>query len=411
MNRIQSTVMNKLLDKYEISKTFQGENKRQQNFTVNIGDYFPKYKDDAEFDFFMEVNEALEELEEKELIRIKHKKNGTIHQAVLNLDKLQECYRIMSRNSRSEEHTWLMDFWNELEIRCFETGEYKKELLPIHSYIIEQRNKLSKNLNPSYFDQDREKYRDILEATVAALMNEEEIFIRDFSIKLFGDSKRMEQIESKVSSLLYTFGDFEDHDTVLEECGVVSTPTYVMIKGNVKISISGQVLDLSHLNGDISFSTITMKELDYITVLGERVVTIENLTSFHDYSNKKDCAIYLGGFHNKTKRKFIHSLYEQNKGKEYRHFGDLDAGGFYILEHLKNRTKIEFSSLYMDEETLLSHLTDTKKLTKRDKIRLNRLRDELIRKRKEATVQEDDLPVIERMLELDCKLEQEAVHA
>lgn len=401
MNKIQSTVINKLLDKYEISKTFQGENKRQQNFTVDIGGCFPKYKDDAEYDFFMEVNDALEELEDKELIQIKYKKNGTIHQAVLNLDKLDECYRYMSRKSRSEEHAWIMEFWDKLEA---------DQLAPVQLYIEEQKKKIKQNKNPSYYDGDREKYQDILKASMAALLNEEEIFIRDFSIHQFGDSKRMEQIESKVSSLLYTFGNFEDRDTVLEECGIVNTPTYVMVKGNVKLSICGQVLDLTRMSGDISFSTVTMNELDFITVLGNRVVTIENLTSFHDYSNKEDCVIYLGGFHNKTKRRFIQFLYEQNQGKEYRHFGDLDAGGFYILEHLKNRTNIDFHSIYMDEETLLSHLSDTRKLTKRDKTRLHGLRDELIRKKKEGMITEDYLPVIERMLELGCKLEQEAVH-
>lgn len=73
-------------------------------------------------------------------------------------------------------------------------------------------------------------------------------------------------------------------------------------------------------------------------------------TSFHDYSAEDDFVVYLGGFHNKVKRDFLLYLYQWNPEKEYRHFGDIDAGGFYILEHLKKETGIPFRSLYYGYE-------------------------------------------------------------
>ena len=54
---------------------------------------------------------------------------------------------------------------------------------------------------------------------------------------------------------------------------------------------------------------VSLKELDKIEVLGDCVVTVENLTSFHDYNGAEDFVIYLGGFHNTTKRKFLMYLY------------------------------------------------------------------------------------------------------
>ena len=108
-----------------------------------------------------------------------------------------------------------------------------------------------------------------------------------------------------------------------------------------------------------------------------RVVTIENLTSFHEYIPDGDFVVYLGGFHNKVKREFLCFLFEQNPEKEYRHFGDIDAGGFYILEHLKRKTGIPFLSLYMDTKILQIYRESTMPLTTGDRKRLHALYDEL----------------------------------
>lgn len=195
----------------------------------------------------------------------------------------------------------------------------------------------------------------------------------------------------------------------MEECGIVHTPTYVMLKGNVKLILGEQKLDLSLLQGDIALSTESLKELRDIVVLGARVVTVENLTSFHDYPAGEDCVIYLGGFHNQVKRDFLLYLYERNRKKEYRHFGDIDAGGFYILEHLRKKTGIGFQPLYMDVETLRRYKEDRKPLTGNDRKRLMQLKEEVSGRKVRGVDEEDYRDVIDYMLEWNCKLEQEAV--
>ena len=78
------------------------------------------------------------------------------------------------------------------------------------------------------------------------------------------------------------------------------------------------------------------------------------------------------------------------------HFGDIDAGGFYILQHLRNKTGIEFKPYQMDLQTLKSNLKYTKKLTETDRKRLTNLADGEFKE------------VVNFMLENNCKLEQEA---
>lgn len=106
----------------------------------------------------------------------------------------------------------------------------------------------------------------------------------------------------------------------------------------------------------------------------------------------------MGGFHNSVKRDFIKLLYEQNPSKLYYHFGDIDAGGFYILEHLRKKTGIEFEPINMDRNTLEKYKRYWLELSKSDRIRLERI-EKNNSKYSEA---------IRFMLDNNCKLEQEA---
>lgn len=404
MDKIQAAVLNKLLDQYEQSKTFLGQNKVNQSFDVKIGKVYPKYKDDAEYDFFREVNASLKELESQGLIRLAGKPNGVLERAVLQLERLEDCYIRLKRVSRREEQRWLAEVWED-----FLRGLSQKN--PLFSYIKAQKKRLSENKNIEYFDGDRKNYRDLLKLAEAVAENETELFVRDLSVRLFLDSKRVEQLCAKVQSLLFQYGDYEEKESVLEECGVVQTPTYVMMKGNGCLDLAGQRMDLSGMKGDIALSTASLKELKAVRILGRRVVTVENLTAFHDYENQSDFVVYLGGFHNRIKRDFLCFLYSQNPEKEYRHFGDLDAGGFYILEHLKRKTKIPFRTLWMDEETLLRFWEYTVPLTVNDRKRLQALMVFLEEQNQQGRLEEDYRGVIARMLSDNCKLEQELVFA
>lgn len=418
-DQLQRKVLGQLLDSYEKSRTFQGENQVRQSFSVQIGKLFPRYQDDAEYDYFCRINEAMEELGAASLVSVEYEKNRVLKRVVLNTEKLDTCYAYLGRTPRRQEQEALCRLWEKLseKLSVERTGERPGQggkvddepFRPLQRYIAAQYLRIEKNRNVEYYSHDLEEYRALLTAAEAVLRNREEIFIRNFSMQVFHDSKRMERLAGKLSSLLYQYGEFQEKEAVLEECGIVHTPTYVMLKGNVKLTLGSQTMDMSLFQGDIALSTESLKGLRDIAVLGERVVTVENLTSFHDYPAGEDCVVYLGGFHNQVKRDFLLFLYERNKGKEYRHFGDIDAGGFYILEHLKRKTGIKFRSLYMDIGTLQRHRDDGKRLTGSDRKRLLQMKKELDERLRQGVTEEDYRNVIDYMLVQNCKLEQEAV--
>lgn len=420
MDKLQRKVLEHLLDSFERSKTFQGENQVNQSFSVNIGKLFPRYRDDAEYDYFCQVNEAMEELGNAFLVALEYERRGILKKVRLNLEQLEACYSLLGRTPRKQEQQELMEMWDELGIwnDGADAGQGTGgRLLPLQRYIEAQRIRVGKNQSVEHYEHDLGEYRNLLLAAKAVLENQEEIFIRHFSMRLFHDSKKIEQLAPKLGALLYQYGGFQEKGAVLEECGIVHTPTYVMMKGNGVLTLGGcrsgnaaeQKIDLSLLSGDIALSTESIKNLTGVVVLGKRVVTVENLTSFHDYTAGEDFVIYLGGFHNKVKRDFLIYLYQQNPEKEYRHFGDIDAGGFYILEHLKRKTGIAFRSLHMNVSILQQYEADQKSLTENDRKRLQQLREILQEQKRRGECVEDYGEVIDYMMRKGCKLEQEAV--
>jgi len=393
-------LLNELLDKYERSRSFTGDNKINQKFKVCIADIFPKYNDVAEYDYYMRISAVLEELESYGFIRLFRMKNGTVSKCSLETDRLDDIYSAIGRISKRSEYDWIM------EMLC-EAGKADPSDKTLAAYIEAQRTRMKNGENIEYFNGDRQTFMDILTAVENVPLNDSEIYIRDYSVKLFHDSKRMERLKGSIQGLLFRYGDYEERDHVLEECGIVDTPTYVSVKGAGKLLFDGQEIDLLRLRGDLAFSTESVKGLEKVEVCGRRVITIENMTTFHDYPAADDFIIYLGGFHNRIKREFLIKIYRDNPEAEYVHFGDIDAGGFYIFEHLCRRTGIPFKMMNMDIAMLEAHRTEWNKLTLHDEKRLKDLKKMLDARAEETKQFYDYRDTIAYMIENSCKIEQE----
>ncbi|WP_294400773.1 Wadjet anti-phage system protein JetD domain-containing protein [uncultured Ruminococcus sp.] len=387
MTNYKEIILNLLLDKYERSKSFTGDNKVEQRFSVKIAALFPKYGDEAEYDLFNALNEAVIALSEMDFVSFQCKKNGVIENVSLKFTRLYDAYAYLTRTPKAETNRNL--------IGLLEQYDGKSDLLT--RFCTVQKERIAKNKKAEYFDGDIAEYEKLLKAVSMIFDVAEETFIRDFSIRVFGDSKSFEAIKGKVKRLLFQYGDFPDEETVLEDLNIVKNPGHIYMKGSALIQISGQTIDLSKLNGDIAISSALLPDIERIIVTGKRVLTIENLTSFHAFSEKDTFAVYLGGYHNTHRRRFIQQLFKDNPTAIYYHFGDIDAGGFYILLHLRNKTGVPFSPYHMDIPTLQQYRDYTKPLTESDVKRLKKLADT------------EFSDTINYMLTNNCKLEQEAM--
>ncbi len=387
MMRYEKEILNALLDKYERSKSFTGDNKKEQSFSVKLSKLFPNYGDESEYELLTSLNEAVEELESAGSVFAKRKKNGLIDAVSLNTDSLEAAYKYISRTPKSEVNDRLLALLDK----------YSKSNPLLSQFCETQKERIALNKRAEYFDGDLVEYEMVLKAVSNIFGVEEETFIRDYSVKVFGDSKAFESVMGKVRRLLLQYGEFPDEESVFEDLNIIKNPGHVFIKGCAVIQIGGQTIDLSRLSGDIAVSSALLPGISGIKVTGSRVVTVENLTTFNTFSEDDAFVIYLGGYHNEHRRKFIKQIYSDNPNAEYYHFGDIDAGGFYILLHLREKTGVHFEAYRMGIPELIRYSSYTKKLTENDTKRLKKLLDS------------EFAETVRYMLEHNCKLEQEAV--
>lgn len=386
---MKKKLLNKLIDKYETSKSFIGQNKVCQKFSINPSKLFPKYSNDAEVEFFSDLNESIRDLEKTELVSVDWLRGGVAGNISLNMRNLDAAYKYVCRQPRKQTQERILLILNKYQ------GAACKLL---SDFILAQKKRIELNQNVEYFNSNEHDFEDLIQSVDFIQKNEDEILIRNASLALFKDSKRLESMISAIESLMRKYGDYEGCEDVFAECNVVKTPTQVLVKGNASINLNGQIIDLSKVNGDIGLSTKSLRDVVSIDVFGNRVVTVENLTSFYNYSNRDDFVIYLGGFHNSVKRDFIKKVFAENALKSYMHFGDIDAGGFYILKHLRNKTGIHFFPMNMNVQTLEQYKSSLKTLTAEDRNRLEHFLDD-----------EEFKNVARYMLDNNCKLEQENV--
>jgi len=391
MKKYEEIILNRLLDQYERSKSFVGATVRNQSFQEKIINLFPGYDDSSKFELFTEVNAHVLNLESMGLIEVKRLKRGKIDSDVISVVKLvtaeiEKCYIFINRKPKAEINSEIIEL----------LMAYKDKSELLGKFCSEQLIRLSQNKKVQHYD-NAEQYEQILKVLAVIECVEEETFVRNFSIRVLGDSKAFERIKSAVVSILFEYGDYPNRETVLEDLNIVKNPGYVYIKGKGIITVSGQVIDLTKVDGAIGLSSSMLDDIEHIEVVASKVITIENLTTFHSYVDNDALIIYLGGYHNSIRRMMISKLYADNPSVRYLHYGDIDAGGFYILLDLKKKTGIDFKPLNMDIKTLVKYERFAKKLTDCDRVRLQRLNNGEFHE------------VITYMLEHNCKLEQEAI--
>jgi len=387
MGRYEKRILNELLDKYENSKSFKGTNKVNQRFKVRISNLFPKYEDHSDYDLFRAVNEEVDILARKGFVVPRESGGGVIREVYLNVEVLEEVYSYINRVPKDDINAKL----EELISGYLGNGE----ILDI--YLKDQLKRIGENRSVRFFSGDFEEFERILMAVRELEDLQGEQFIREFSVRLYNDSKAFGQIQGKVESILYDYGDFPEKDEILGNLNLMRTPTYVNFKGSGKVSLSGQEIDLSRLDSDIAISSSMLDKIELVQVFKGKVITVENLTSFHRFMEEGYFVLYLGGFHNRVRRDFISMLHDQNSEAIFYHFGDIDAGGFLILEHLRRTTGIDIIPYNMDLDTLKKYEKMGKPLTENDRKRLGKLQ--------EGQFSE----IVDYMLEKNVKLEQEAI--
>ncbi len=402
-------ILNKLLNKYEKSKSYvKDTNRRIMIKAEEIKEY-----NTENYEQKILFHEILKELKTKGLIDfnyLKYEEGNILDQIWLEKENIDNSYLEIQRDNPKKgymvilnqlkninfEQMWLQRFCEEMK-SYMEEKQKQNSLLPVSK---------SKSILIALQKIDNMQRDD----------NVNNMLKRLFSIQCYNDSKYFEkEIEKYIINITkkYYFEEKDNmelnDDEILKEFGIVKYPEIIEFCGNMKCNVKGKGIEFS----DVTFGSyinsetiLNMKEIELIDV--DKIIWIENKANYIDYiskKNKNEFVIYHGGFYSPIKGEFFKKIYQASKKvkKEvvYLHWSDIDIGGFKIFNRLKNNIVEEVEPYKMDKNTLLENKDYWNYFDESYKKKLCEL--------KNCDKYQIFFDTIDVMIEYNCKLEQEVL--
>lgn len=391
-------IISRLLDIYERRNGYAKRPEELRSIQFEVSKEYPIYKDRYDNEKYRDINTAIEKNVAAGLIIAEKDQIGRYSKIKLNIARVDDCYALLKRTSIPDQCKKVLSVLEKANnVECLLIGR-------IVSDFCEQI-KAYKKL-PYDLGYDARRVGEVLQVLEAVTKLTSETYIRNFSTALFKDSKRFQrEYRSTIESILFNYtDDVVEKDDILGYYNLYENPTFVLIKGNARICFAESDIELSEMLGGIALSNGSLEGIRRISVKADKVITVENLTTYHDCDELDAVYIYLGGYHNTSKQKLLELIYENNGDKEYYHEGDLDVYGFLILKNLIDKTQIPFKPLLMDLGTIERFYRAGlyKNLSARDRKVITSKKDGQLSAYKD---------VLEYMLANDCKVEQESIKA
>lgn len=391
-------ILNRLLGKYESRGAFDKETSSFRAIQIDVKKSYPAYEDRYNHEAYKDINAAIDRLIAEGLIAAVKNSTGQYTRVKLKAELISECYKRLKRISIPEQCEAVKQVLN---LYANSNQKLMRAIISDWTELLIEYKKL-----PYDFKYDSRRVKEVLQVIETILRLNKETYIRNFSTALFKDSKRFQKkFKACVEGVLFDYTEEAvEKDKILEFYNLYENPTYVLAKGNMKILFENSVIDLAEMPDGIAFSNASLDKIRSIAVYANKIITVENLTTYHDADEEKAVYIYLGGYLNHSKQTLLEKIYADNKACKYLHQGDLDVYGFLILENLKERTGIPFMPFMMDIETLERFLVAGiyKKLTLTDVKKIEE------KKYTKLSVYAD---VLQFMLDNNCKVEQESIKA
>jgi hypothetical protein len=390
MKKFDVLILTKLVDKYERSVLSKSGSSRNVQIIVKSSDPILKnYWSEDSYLYRDQIHLSLDKLSKLNMVYVSYDSNNELETIALNIDMISKAYKYLNRNNPREKEEEIATFLSSLT----------KKVEPIASFSKTMIGKLQNYKSITSYVDNIENLELYVYAIEEMTKLEEDSLKRNFSKKIFNDSKMFEKLECKICKIIRDFSDVDenDNDVLLAKYHIVKTPTFAYIKGDITLKINHEEINLNRYGHELALSSTAMADLSVIELGVKKVLTIENLTTFVAFNNPEFIYIYLGGFHNSVKRNLLKIIESRDNTIDFFHFGDIDAGGFLIFEDLVSKTGIQFKPYMMDIDTLKKHEDNWTSLSVNDKKRL---------RENQSSIFKD---VITFMLQNNCKLEQEAI--
>jgi hypothetical protein len=402
LGRLTRSILNALLDQYE-------QPGRRQVVRVRLNeDRHHDYFHAQDFAVRREANEALQRLADRGCLRLYWRKwevGNWLDKVDLIAEGAETVYRLLGRAPLNEQEASLRRLLAEQAPQAGWHSDFLRwARLRLDNHASVTPLKLSAT------EADARWNRDLLAALAALAQLCEPALERKFSVRLFGDSKRFEDLRGAVIRTLRRhdpesafFGD--DDGALLRAYRLERAPEFVPIAGPLIMQSDHQTLDLTPFVASVAIPATTLSQVTTHRCDGSAVVTVENSTSFSEFVTAKPAsilAIYTGGFASPALVGTLRKIRAGRPELPFFHWGDLDVGGLRILAHLR-KSLGEVQPLAMDGAVCDLYLRRSQPLNANEREGLTQLRAE--------SLLLDCVELIDHLLKTDRKLEQEAVEA
>lgn len=398
MEKYKEKMLILLVEKYRDSKKDRGTNVILRRTDLLPSKLYKKYsKNNGDVEQIEKINQAARECQEAGFLTFEMKGFS---------NEITKLYLVDEKVDEIEAY---------LESTCgyepkYRKRQYVEQMITRYSGISpaadQECEKLKETLDGNKIPTNYLQTEDILKALTFIERNQRLLYVREASMMIYGSSKYFEDntLES-VCLLLRTYENMpckegELPDEILSKYHVIPEKQKICLKGDITLMMAGKRLELGALKDGIEFFTEDFDEISQVIVHTPEFRTVENKTSYYRCRNEAVSFFYLGGYATRFQRDFLKMVYRDNPKVVYRHFGDLDAGGFYIHDNLCRATGIPFglyrmSMVQLQDERFQSCLQP---LSNRDRSRLKSLTEQELY-REAATY----------MLAHNVKLEQEII--
>ena len=365
MNTFEKNLLNKLLDKYESSKLSKGGTSVTRSIKLTTkDDVLNSYNATDSYKYADENDAIIKRLESKGFIKTEWNYD-TFKSLTLNIESVDYIYDYLNRDKPSNELKRIKEVLQNTKFDGF-IGDFIEY---VNDYINTRYD------YPKSYFVDSKQLELLLNIFTHLLKLEDDMKKRDFSVKYLGDSKLFETVQGKIIKIIKDFDSntYGSDEEILAAYNIVKNTSYAILKNKLIFKLNDCAIDLDKLGFEYLLSDEMINSLEIISSNVSKIITVENLTSFYSLDDKDAIIIYLAGFHNHTKQALLKKIYATYPNAEYLHFGDIDAGGFWIYQTLKEKTKIPFVPYKMNVLELIDNKNNLKKLTDNDKKRLNKM--------------------------------------
>ena len=250
--------------------------------------------------------------------------------------------------------------------------------------------------------------QDLLTILVALPSLEVETPYRVFSVRIFNNSKRFEELKPalvRLARLANPSWKRLPGDELLRELNLVANPSYIHFAGDWQFTIDGgEILSLGGFIPSVGFPAAQTASIQSIAVHAKAVLCIENLTTFHEFARERRphslafAAVCIMGNPSPSTRRLLRLIPDPTPVYLW---ADMDYGGFNILSQLRQFVHPCVQTHFMDVATFDAYVDFSRPLSQGDVRNLKHLAS--------RTELHDVRPVIMHLIERGLKLEQEAI--